>query len=88
MWIGTGNEKAIFLADLCPTTAHLDMMWTMSYDQFPLQVRHTKPRVLVKIVEENHLALFEHDTTVRAARLGRDEKNQVVLKEQVALNDD
>lgn len=68
----SGNDSSVCLADLVPTTHHLPSLWSMSYDQFPLEVRRKKPLVLGDIVENRRLALFSHDPSIAAGRIIRD----------------
>jgi glyoxylase-like metal-dependent hydrolase (beta-lactamase superfamily II) len=72
----SGYESAVYLADLCPTTAHLPTFWSMAYDQFPLDVRRIKPSVLKDIADHQRIALFSHDPNVLAARLSLGDKDE------------
>jgi glyoxylase-like metal-dependent hydrolase (beta-lactamase superfamily II) len=65
----SAGESAMLLGDMCPTSAHLPIFWTMAYDQYPLEVRRRKPVILDDIVSENRAALFSHDPHILAARL-------------------
>jgi glyoxylase-like metal-dependent hydrolase (beta-lactamase superfamily II) len=78
--ITAGEERVVCLGDLCPMTPHLRTFWTLAYDQFPLDVRRTKPVVLEEIVRRNWLAIFSHDPRTRAARLAYGEKPGVVVQ--------
>jgi len=73
--IESRGESGVCLADMCPTTAHLKTFWTMAYDQFPLDIRRTKPGILNDIADNNRLALFSHDPYMAAARLARESAN-------------
>lgn len=73
-------ESAVLLGDMCPTCGHLPPFWTMSYDQFPLDVRRRKPGLLDDIVGHNRLALFSHDPQVLAARLTKGPQGEYVAK--------
>jgi len=79
--IEDGGEAAIYLADLCPTTHHLPTLWGMSYDVDVLQIRRKKPELLSRIVENNWLALFDHDPDFVAARLERDDRRDFAVTE-------
>lgn len=83
--LGSGDQRAVCPADLCPTTAHLPTFWTTSYDQFLLTLRRIKPDVLGEAADNNWLVLFGHDPLVKAAYLNRDDKRQFVVREQVTL---
>jgi glyoxylase-like metal-dependent hydrolase (beta-lactamase superfamily II) len=74
--IESAGDSAVFLADLVPTTAHLPTLWSMSYDQYPLDVRRIKPVVLRDIADNRRLALFSHDPEITAARLTQDSDKQ------------
>jgi glyoxylase-like metal-dependent hydrolase (beta-lactamase superfamily II) len=58
------DERALFLADLLPTTAHLPLPWIMGYDVEPLVTLETKRRILRTAAEERWLLIFEHDASV------------------------
>lgn len=64
-----GGKTAIFLADLVPTTAHLPLAWIMGFDLYPLTTLENKKKILPQIAKNGWLALFAHDTAIRAAHL-------------------
>jgi len=66
------GQTASYLGDLCPLVPHLRTFWSMSYDQFPLTVRTSKPAILGEIADRRHLAMFAHDPQCRFARIRRD----------------
>lgn len=63
------QERAVFLADLVPTAAHLATPWVMGFDLFPVTTMENKQRWLPRIAEAGWLALFQHDPEIPAARL-------------------
>jgi len=63
------GETALFLADLCPTRAHLPLPWIMGYDLEPLVTLETKRDVLGKAEAEGWLLVFQHDAAVPWGRL-------------------
>jgi glyoxylase-like metal-dependent hydrolase (beta-lactamase superfamily II) len=63
------GETAVFLADLCPTHAHLPLPWIMGYDLEPLVTLETKREVLGRAREEGWVLIFQHDATVPWGRL-------------------
>ena len=69
-----GGERAFFLADLVPTSAHLPLPWIMGYDVEPLVTLESKRGVLRRAVDEQWLAVFEHDATVPWGRVKSDGK--------------
>lgn len=64
-----GGKTAIFLADLVPSTAHLPLAWIMGFDLFPLTTLENRKKILPQVARHEWLALFAHDTSVRAAYL-------------------
>jgi len=69
--IESGGERACFLADLVPTSAHLPLPWIMGYDLQPLVTLESKRQLYRRAEAEGWLLVFEHDPAVVAARLGR-----------------
>jgi len=72
--VESASERACFLADLVPTTAHLPLPWIMGYDLEPLVTLESKRRLYGRAEAEGWLLVFEHDPEVVAGRLGRDGK--------------
>ena len=72
--IESGGERACFLADLAPTSAHLPLPWIMGYDLEPLVTLESKRQLYRRAEAEGWLLVFEHDPTVVAGRLGREGK--------------
>jgi glyoxylase-like metal-dependent hydrolase (beta-lactamase superfamily II) len=69
--VESAGERACFLADLVPTSAHLPLPWIMGYDVEPLVTLESKRRVLDRAEAEGWLLVFGHDPAVVAGRLGR-----------------
>jgi glyoxylase-like metal-dependent hydrolase (beta-lactamase superfamily II) len=72
--IDGGGERALYLADLAPTAAHLPLPWIMGYDVQPLVTLETKRRVFRQALDERWLLLFEHDAVVPWGQLAHDGK--------------
>ena len=75
------GERALFLGDLVPTTAHLPLPWIMGYDVEPLVTLETKRRVLRRAADERWLLVFEHDPTVAWGRVSADGRGYALLAE-------
>ncbi len=71
----SAGEKALYLADLCPTAAHLPLPWIMGYDVEPLVTLESKRRLFKRALDEQWLLVFEHDATVAWGQLQHDGKN-------------
>jgi glyoxylase-like metal-dependent hydrolase (beta-lactamase superfamily II) len=66
------GSTAIHLGDLCPTHAHLNPLWVMAYDNFPLDVIARKEEYLRKYSGKDRWFTFYHDPFVRACKLSAD----------------
>ena len=64
--IQSGGRTAAFVADLIPTTAHLDEAWIMGYDLYPMDTLYYKQRFLRQAVEGEYVVFFEHDPAIPA----------------------
>jgi glyoxylase-like metal-dependent hydrolase (beta-lactamase superfamily II) len=73
------GETAIFVADLCPTSAHLPLPWIMGYDLEPLVTLETKRAVLGRAREEGWTLLFQHDPVVPWGRLDPDSEKPELI---------
>ncbi len=63
------GETACFLADLCPTAAHVPLPWIMGYDLEPLVTLESKRTIWSRAAEEDWLLIFEHDAQTPWGRL-------------------
>jgi len=63
------DDRAVFWADLVPTTAHVQLPWIMSYDLYPLQTLEEKKRWLPRAAAGRWLGIFEHDADTPLARV-------------------
>ena len=79
--IESGGQRAFYLADLVPTSAHLPLPWVMSYDVEPLLTLETKRRLLGRARAEGWLLLFEHDPAVAWGYLSKNEKRPTLVDE-------
>jgi len=59
--IESDGALACFLADVCPTTAHLPLPWVMGYDLEPLVTLESKRGLWKRALEEDWLLVFQHD---------------------------
>ena len=73
------DRTVVYVGDVSPMAAHVRTFWTMSYDQYPLTTRVTKPRILGAIADSRHIAVFPHDPRVPIARLERDDRTEFTV---------
>ncbi len=59
--IESQGEKACYISDLIPTSAHLDLNWVMAYDLFPLETIENRKRFYAEAVPGKWLVIFTHD---------------------------
>ena len=66
------GEVACYLADVCPTSAHLPLPWIMGYDLEPLVTLESKRSLWSRATNEDWLLVFEHDPRIPWGRLDPD----------------
>ncbi len=59
--IDSAGQRATYISDLIPTSAHLDVTWVMGYDLFPLTSIEERKRFYQRAIPEKWLVLFTHD---------------------------
>lgn len=80
--IESEGERAIFLADLVPTAAHLSLAWIMGYDIEPLVTLETKRAVLEEAKRERTLLIFEHDPVAAWGYLSPQQEKPTLVDER------
>ncbi len=63
------GNTACFLADVCPTSAHLPLPWIMGFDVEPLVTLESKQALWARARAEGWLLVFCHDPIVPWGRL-------------------
>jgi hypothetical protein len=56
----------VFVADLMPTAAHVDLPWIMGYDLYPMDTLAYKRRFVADAVRGEYVIFFEHDPRIPA----------------------
>lgn len=59
--IESEGRTFFFLADLCPTTAHVPLPWVMAYDLYPMTTLETRRKIYRQAADEGWLVFFEHE---------------------------
>ena len=77
------NQSAVFLGDICPSTAHLRRMWHTAYDTFPLETRRRKPELLTEAAQRGTWVLWNHDPNTAVSRIEVDPKREFRVVDQV-----
>jgi glyoxylase-like metal-dependent hydrolase (beta-lactamase superfamily II) len=72
--IESGRRTAVFVADLMPTTAHVDPAWIMGYDLYPMDTLAAKKTLIAEALAGEYVIFFEHDPVIAAGVLRQDGK--------------
>jgi hypothetical protein len=67
--VESAGERLVYLADVCPTSAHVPLPWIMGYDVEPLVTLESKRALWADALAGNWLLFFEHDAEVAWGRL-------------------
>jgi glyoxylase-like metal-dependent hydrolase (beta-lactamase superfamily II) len=59
--ISSHGENILFLGDMVPTSAHVNLPYVMSYDLYPVQTIKTREKIYKNIIEGDWLVAFNHD---------------------------
>ncbi len=84
--IDTGKDLFVYMADLCPTAAHIPYPYVMGYDNFPLTTIEEKKMLLPELHKRDAILIFEHDAFCQAARI-KEHKSGFVKSEEVVLTE-
>jgi methylmalonyl-CoA epimerase len=76
--IESAGQTAAFVADLIPTTAHLQDAWVMGYDLFPMETLAFKRHFIREAIDREYLIFFEHDPQVAAGYIREQEGRRYV----------
>jgi glyoxylase-like metal-dependent hydrolase (beta-lactamase superfamily II) len=64
--IESGGRTGVFVADLIPTTAHVDEPWIMAYDLYPMDTLAFKKQFVREAIAREYVIFFEHDPAIPA----------------------
>jgi len=70
--IESQNEKAAYVGDLIPTSAHLHPTWVMGYDLSPIECIDSRHRYYRDAIPQRWLTIFTHDPAIPWAYVSRD----------------
>jgi glyoxylase-like metal-dependent hydrolase (beta-lactamase superfamily II) len=77
--IDSAGERACYISDLIPTSAHLDVTWSMGYDLDPIRCIDERKRFYTRAIPERWLVLFTHDHHTPMGYVTVNDKNKPVL---------
>ncbi|WLD92417.1 MBL fold metallo-hydrolase [Alkalihalobacillus sp. AL-G] len=62
------NESYVHMADLMPTHAHLNALWVLAYDDYPMTSIAQKQKWISKAISDGAWFTFYHDAIYRAVK--------------------
>jgi glyoxylase-like metal-dependent hydrolase (beta-lactamase superfamily II) len=74
--VESAGQSACYISDLIPTSAHVDLVWGMAFDLYPLETIASRKRYYERALPEKWLTVFTHDHQVPWAYVERDEKGK------------
>jgi glyoxylase-like metal-dependent hydrolase (beta-lactamase superfamily II) len=80
------GRRALFLADLAPTSVHVRLPYVMAYDHEPAVTFETKRRLFGSAIDENWLLIFGHDPKHHAATLRRGDDGRPRVEHYLRLD--
>ncbi len=75
------GKTLFYIADLCPTSAHIPLPWVMGFDVQPLTTLEVRRRIYRQAVEEKWLLFFEHDPRVTTGYLSEEKGKYILVPE-------
>ena len=85
-FISYQDKTVVYMADLIPSSAHINLAWNMSYDVQPLITLKEKEQFLEEAYENDYILFFEHDAyneccTIEKTKKGYRAKETFTLEE-------
>ena len=78
--VRSGGKTACYISDLIPTSAHLDPVWVMAFDLFPLQTIESRKAYYAQAIPDKWLTVFTHDPNVPWGYVEKDVTGKMVAK--------
>jgi glyoxylase-like metal-dependent hydrolase (beta-lactamase superfamily II) len=78
--VESAGQTACYISDLIPTSAHVDLVWGMAFDLFPLDTIASRKRYYERALPGKWLTVFTHDHQVPWAYVERDEKGKFAAR--------
>lgn len=72
--VDLGDRKLVFAADLIPSSAHMPLLWNMSYDLDQLKTIDEKRALLEEAADNGYVIMFQHDLDTECCTVVRTEK--------------
>ncbi|MCF8236584.1 MAG: MBL fold metallo-hydrolase [Saprospiraceae bacterium] len=85
--IPTAKRPVIYCADLIPSFHHLGLPYVMAYDVRPLETMKEKEQLLTWALEREAILVFEHDPSIEACTLTKDNRGRIISDRHGQLED-
>ena len=90
-FISFQGKTVVYMADLIPSSAHINLAWNMSYDVQPLITLKEKEQFLEEAYENDYILFLEHDAfneccTIEKNKKGYRAKETFTLEEYFGKN--
>jgi glyoxylase-like metal-dependent hydrolase (beta-lactamase superfamily II) len=79
--LDSAGQRATYISDLIPTSAHLDITWVMGYDLDPVTCIAQRKRFYARAIPEQWMVLFTHDHHTPFGYIELNEKGKPVMRE-------
>lgn len=79
--LDSAGQRATYISDLIPTSAHLDATWVMGYDLDPLTCIEQRKRFYARAIPERWRVLFTHDHHRPVGRIVANDRGKPMLAE-------
>lgn len=80
------GRKLVYTGDLIPTTAHIPLIWNMSYDIESLKTIEEKNKILEEVLNNSGILVFQHDFYTECCTLGMTSKG-IRAKDKFAFSE-
>ncbi len=86
------QDEIIFVADFCPTSAHIPIPYVMGYDNEPLTGIQERKKFLPEFYEKGTILIYEHDAFKQASKIKMTEKGyfadeEFIITDKKFIND-
>lgn len=79
------DDKFIYMADLIPTSNHVNIPWVMGYDISPGVTTVDKRHFLDFIMKKNLTMIFEHDPLFYGSTVKKNEKGEYIVDQKFSF---
>jgi glyoxylase-like metal-dependent hydrolase (beta-lactamase superfamily II) len=78
--VSSDGKTAVYYADIMPFSYHARIPYVAAVDLNPLETMDVKRKLVKRLLDEDMVICFDHDTEIKIGRLTLDDKKVVVNK--------